>query len=160
MAATRQEPGSTLLTSPPMMTPGHDGKISNMMSYQSPPGLSAPQGSSGSSAPQQVSPQAWQNNQFFTGPMMLVSQLTERSEGRHPTAADQSSSTHRVGGVTLPGTGGVGATMSSLQEDLQDAYPDDSMEVDHPSMALRDACLLYTSPSPRDQRGSRMPSSA
>ena len=26
--------------------------------------------------------------------------------------------------------------------------------------ALFDACLLYTSPSPRDQRGSRMPSSA
>ena len=25
---------------------------------------------------------------------------------------------------------------------------------------LSDACLLYTSPSPRDQRGSRMPSSA
>ena len=25
---------------------------------------------------------------------------------------------------------------------------------------LNDACLLYTSPSPRDQRGSRMPSSA
>ena len=25
---------------------------------------------------------------------------------------------------------------------------------------LDDACLLYTSPSPRDQRGSRMPSSA
>ena len=24
----------------------------------------------------------------------------------------------------------------------------------------KDACLLYTSPSPRDQRGSRMPSSA
>ena len=24
----------------------------------------------------------------------------------------------------------------------------------------REACLLYTSPSPRDQRGSRMPSSA
>ena len=33
-----------------------------------------------------------------------------------------------------------------------------------PSKAARergmDACLLYTSPSPRDQRGSRMPSSA
>ena len=27
-------------------------------------------------------------------------------------------------------------------------------------IAARDACLLYTSPSPRDQRGSRMPSSA
>ena len=26
--------------------------------------------------------------------------------------------------------------------------------------AAIDACLLYTSPSPRDQRGSRMPSSA
>ena len=26
--------------------------------------------------------------------------------------------------------------------------------------AMQDACLLYTSPSPRDQRGSRMPSSA
>ena len=25
---------------------------------------------------------------------------------------------------------------------------------------LTEACLLYTSPSPRDQRGSRMPSSA
>ena len=30
---------------------------------------------------------------------------------------------------------------------------------DAPSALLRD-CLLYTSPSPRDQRGSRMPSSA
>ena len=28
------------------------------------------------------------------------------------------------------------------------------------SAALRSICLLYTSPSPRDQRGSRMPSSA
>ena len=26
--------------------------------------------------------------------------------------------------------------------------------------AIANACLLYTSPSPRDQRGSRMPSSA
>ena len=25
---------------------------------------------------------------------------------------------------------------------------------------MKDSCLLYTSPSPRDQRGSRMPSSA
>ena len=29
-----------------------------------------------------------------------------------------------------------------------------------PFIALLSACLLYTSPSPRDQRGSRMPSSA
>ena len=32
---------------------------------------------------------------------------------------------------------------------------------DHPELAdRRTTCLLYTSPSPRDQRGSRMPSSA
>ena len=30
----------------------------------------------------------------------------------------------------------------------------------HPIIELRQTCLLYTSPSPRDQRGSRMPSSA
>ena len=33
----------------------------------------------------------------------------------------------------------------------------------HPNMLLdldAEGCLLYTSPSPRDQRGSRMPSSA
>ena len=30
----------------------------------------------------------------------------------------------------------------------------------HPDFAKGDICLLYTSPSPRDQRGSRMPSSA
>ena len=29
-----------------------------------------------------------------------------------------------------------------------------------PEKAQRNVCLLYTSPSPRDQRGSRMPSSA
>ena len=29
-----------------------------------------------------------------------------------------------------------------------------------PTWTVRKACLLYTSPSPRDQRGSRMPSSA
>ena len=31
---------------------------------------------------------------------------------------------------------------------------------DEGAVALAEACLLYTSPSPRDQRGSRMPSSA
>ena len=31
---------------------------------------------------------------------------------------------------------------------------------DHVGILLPTCCLLYTSPSPRDQRGSRMPSSA
>ena len=37
-----------------------------------------------------------------------------------------------------------------------------AMQMDHQSLmaALLHDCLLYTSPSPRDQRGSRMPSSA
>ena len=39
-----------------------------------------------------------------------------------------------------------------------------SEATDHPDAeelyARASACLLYTSPSPRDQRGSRMPSSA
>ena len=35
------------------------------------------------------------------------------------------------------------------------AFDDDSRE-----FTTEDICLLYTSPSPRDQRGSRMPSSA
>ena len=33
-------------------------------------------------------------------------------------------------------------------------------ELKHGPIALIEDCLLYTSPSPRDQRGSRMPSSA
>ena len=35
-------------------------------------------------------------------------------------------------------------------------------DIIEPSSAIEqpDSCLLYTSPSPRDQRGSRMPSSA
>ena len=33
-------------------------------------------------------------------------------------------------------------------------------EIASGQMSLNEACLLYTSPSPRDQRGSRMPSSA
>ena len=35
-----------------------------------------------------------------------------------------------------------------------------NLEVDGMAIAPLNPCLLYTSPSPRDQRGSRMPSSA
>ena len=34
------------------------------------------------------------------------------------------------------------------------------MQTDGPNADVDKSCLLYTSPSPRDQRGSRMPSSA
>ena len=36
----------------------------------------------------------------------------------------------------------------------------DADRVGHEVLAQSSICLLYTSPSPRDQRGSRMPSSA
>ena len=36
----------------------------------------------------------------------------------------------------------------------------EEVEIEEGSMKQARACLLYTSPSPRDQRGSRMPSSA
>ena len=49
-----------------------------------------------------------------------------------------------VGGLTLPNPVGLAA---GFDKDCE--VPDAML-----------ACLLYTSPSPRDQRGSRMPSSA
>ena len=44
-------------------------------------------------------------------------------------------------------------------EEMQKWYEDNQEALDK-LLAQTDACLLYTSPSPRDQRGSRMPSSA
>jgi len=41
---------------------------------------------------------------------------------------------------------------------LKSHCPDNTVVL--PEMRRLDVCLLYTSPSPRDQRGSRMPSSA
>ena len=45
-----------------------------------------------------------------------------------------------------------------VTEALQKASPDAEIKVSWPEGVA--VCLLYTSPSPRDQRGSRMPSSA
>ena len=51
----------------------------------------------------------------------------------------------------------LSAGMAGAGEDLRNGLDDfwKKLTVSHPS-----TCLLYTSPSPRDQRGSRMPSSA
>ena len=56
---------------------------------------------------------------------------------------------------------GVGANLADATAfAASDARPLDPQDVlrDSPSFSM--VCLLYTSPSPRDQRGSRMPSSA
>ena len=50
------------------------------------------------------------------------------------------------------------AMMAGTVSALSAFYPD-AMDVNDPEQR-RISCLLYTSPSPRDQRGSRMPSSA
>ena len=65
-------------------------------------------------------------------------------------------------GVTVRGTKMLGTSAIMANEvfvaHLQPLRPD---EVDYAiSFAVPMNCLLYTSPSPRDQRGSRMPSSA
>ena len=50
-----------------------------------------------------------------------------------------------------------GACPMNLEHQWQEFEPDEGVLAD---LARLEACLLYTSPSPRDQRGSRMPSSA
>ena len=47
---------------------------------------------------------------------------------------------------------------TAVNSQITDAVTQSNLEVLGVSPAQ--ACLLYTSPSPRDQRGSRMPSSA
>ena len=52
----------------------------------------------------------------------------------------------------------AGAAIMFVTLDISAAERPDSFA--DQAEALSPACLLYTSPSPRDQRGSRMPSSA
>ena len=66
----------------------------------------------------------------------------------------------------LLGTNGAGKT-TLIRMLMGHLYPDSgTIEVlrqnprNHDAKTLQKVCLLYTSPSPRDQRGSRMPSSA
>ena len=75
--------------------------------------------------------------------------------------------------VVLLGPTGAGKTttlrlISGLEKADSGSVSIDGQNVDNETPAQRDvamvfqqySCLLYTSPSPRDQRGSRMPSSA
>ena len=51
--------------------------------------------------------------------------------------------------------------LESEIEKLKDPYNQDGLsEVDTQKISSTQACLLYTSPSPRDRTRSRMPSSA
>ena len=59
----------------------------------------------------------------------------------------------------LRADGTISATDSLLHE-IVASTGEDAMAQHHKKMGWAPYCLLYTSPSPRDQRGSRMPSSA
>ena len=48
----------------------------------------------------------------------------------------------------------------SLSSEMTGIDFSNAVDYSHPQQYLFATCLLYTSPSPRDQRGSRMPSSA
>ena len=54
---------------------------------------------------------------------------------------------------------GRGMLESGLKEELKNQLESSGKEIGE-LLADYQICLLYTSPSPRDQRGSRMPSSA
>ena len=62
-----------------------------------------------------------------------------------------------VGSLDMTNTGvtTISETFESIS--INAAHFDGSSHLNLPSASF---CLLYTSPSPRDQRGSRMPSSA
>ena len=67
----------------------------------------------------------------------------------------------------LCGSSSIGKKISDYDSTIKKKLPliskfNKSMlkEIDVIFTALPNGCLLYTSPSPRDQRGSRMPSSA
>ena len=59
----------------------------------------------------------------------------------------------------VAGRGGLVYLVDEVEGDVQPVHLDLGLVVDLLEVEVTD-CLLYTSPSPRDQRGSRMPSSA
>ena len=62
-------------------------------------------------------------------------------------------------GIFASGIYALWQAMSEIGETIVVAPNTEKSAVGH-AITISDPCLLYTSPSPRDQRGSRMPSSA
>ena len=58
------------------------------------------------------------------------------------------------------GNDGGGADMQKVRDNFPKSEGMEGVGTGTQFLMLAGACLLYTSPSPRDQRGSRMPSSA
>ena len=66
----------------------------------------------------------------------------------------------RLAGVILLSDGQIHDVLDNPASILPDNVPFHSLIIDDPTLRDRSICLLYTSPSPRDKRQSRMPSSA
>ena len=79
---------------------------------------------------------------------------------RRMAAGDPAASALRVLWQTPPFTDYVWAARAALSAPLRQRLVDAFLDLDIASEADRPACLLYTSPSPRDLSTSRMPSSA
>ena len=65
--------------------------------------------------------------------------------------------------VPMKPTNGLGKRTLLVRDDVtigQQTYYDNGKVFEEERYTNNGHCLLYTSPSPRDQRGSRMPSSA
>ena len=110
-----------------------------------------------------------------------VSVITAEDIQKRPPANDLSQIIRTMPGVNLTGNSTSGQRGNNRQIDIRGMGPENTLIlVDGKPVGSRNsvrygwrgerdsrgdtnwvpACLLYTSPSPRDQRGSRMPSSA
>ena len=66
-----------------------------------------------------------------------------------------------VGDLVEPAPGSQLGVLTERTHAVAESGPGQNGDVPHQQQGPgRKGCLLYTSPSPRDQRGSRMPSSA
>ena len=94
----------------------------------------------------------------------LNAALEDSSSGEHVENALFATASHEI---RTPLNGILGMVSLLLETELQPAQRDYAEAIQLSGSRLLgmlnnvlDYCLLYTSPSPRDQRGSRMPSSA
>ena len=106
-----------------------------------------------------ASPLVWSPNPLFAkdGGTAVLARRTRRAPvpaRTTPLGADE----ERAAAATLASL--LRCVMCVVLDDRGGPCASDGEEADDEGDTPPSACLLYTSPSPRDQRGSRMPSSA
>ena len=100
----------------------------------------------------------------FDGAKNFIAQLQASDADPKPKARANTSSRKAPGSGDASqnrgGPAGGSNRLDELEEDAMHALSDLLSQDPEDSFALGGSCLLYTSPSPRDKRQSRMPSSA